>query len=104
MSVRLDPDQAAEGAAGAIVQRVLVEQVARRVRARVVLQRARIELLRVVGNANGEHIAPRVFAGEPAQAFETAIGSAEVNVQTPGGGIALDRGRVNLDGERFLVP
>ena len=45
MGVRLDPDQSAEGGAGAIVERVFVKQIAGRVRRDVILQGARVEFL-----------------------------------------------------------
>src|SRR6476646_12165557 len=104
MGVRFDADQTAKRGAGAIVQRVFVEKIARGMRTHVVLQSAGVELLRVVSHTNREHIAARAFAGQSAQALEASVSAAEINIQAQGGGIAFDRGGVDLNSERFLAP
>ena len=73
MRVRLDPDEAAEGAAGPIVERVLVKQIAGGVRRDVVLQGAGVEFLFAISDGDGEEIAARAFADQPAQTFEARI-------------------------------
>src|SRR5438045_3318539 len=99
MGVRLDSDKPTESRASAIVERVLVEQVARRMRTRVVLQRPGIELLAVIRYTNREHIAARAFASQAAQPLKTRIGAAEMNVQAQSRGVALDRRGIDLKGE-----
>ncbi len=54
MRVRLDADQAAENRAGAIVERVLVKQIAGGVGRDVVLQRAGVEFLFVLRDRDSE--------------------------------------------------
>ena len=54
MRVRLDPDQAAEGGSGAIIQRVLVKQIAGGAGRDVVLQGPGVELLFVLRDRDSE--------------------------------------------------
>src|SRR4051812_40359397 len=70
----------------------------------MILERARVELLRVVGHGNSEKIAPGAFSSKTAQTFEPGIRAAQMNIEAQGRGVALDRSRVDLDRERFLVP
>src|SRR4051812_29686012 len=104
MRVRLDADQSAESRTGAIVQRVLVKQIAGRVWTQVILQRASVEFLLIGGHTNREHVAPRAFAGQSAQAFEASVGAAEMDVQAQSGSFPFDRRRVDLNRERLFVP
>ncbi len=73
MRVRLDPDEPAENASGAIVERVFVKEIAGGMRRNVVLQRAGVEFLFVRRDGDGEQIAARAFADETAKAFKTGI-------------------------------
>jgi hypothetical protein len=81
MRVRFHADQPAEDGAGAIVQRVFVKQVARRAWRDVVLQCARVEFLLVFRHRDSEQIATATFADESAQAFESRILCAYVQIQ-----------------------
>ena len=104
MRVRLDPDEAAECAAGAIVERVFVKKIAGRVRRDVVLQGAGVEFLVAIGNGDSEEIAAPAFADETAETFEPRIFSAEMQIETHGRGIVIDRGRVHLQRAHVFAP
>ena len=80
----------------AIVERVFVKKIARGVRRDVVLQRASIEFLLVLGDGDRKQIASAAVADEPAQAFEARILPAQMQIQAHRGGIVIDRGRVHL--------
>ena len=73
MRVRLNPDEAAEGAAGAILERVFVKEIAGSVGRDVVLQRARVEFLFVSRDRDSEEIAARAVPDKPAQTFEPRL-------------------------------
>jgi hypothetical protein len=82
MGVRLDSDESAEGAAGTIVERVFVKKIARGVGRDVVLQGAGVEFLFVSRDRDGEQIAARAFADEPAEAFEARIARSQMQIKT----------------------
>ena len=66
MCVRFYPDQAAENGAGAVVERVFVKEIARRMRRDVILQCASVEFLLLFRNRDSKQIATAPFADEPA--------------------------------------
>ena len=102
--MRFDPDKAAERATRAIVQRVLVEKIARSVRRDVVLQGAGIEFLVACRDGNGQQIAAPAFPNQPAQAFEPRIFAAKVKIQTHGRRIVIDRCRIHLQRADVFAP
>ena len=77
MGMGFDPDEPTEGAARAIIERILIEQIAGSVRRNVILQRSRIEFLFARRDRDGEEIAACAFADETAQTFEARILSAQ---------------------------
>ena len=104
MRVRFDPDESAEGGPGAIVERIFVKQIARRVRRDVVLQCAGVEFLVAFGDRDSEQIAAPAFADEPAQTFEARILCAEMQIETHRRGVVIDRGRVHLQCAHVFAP
>src|SRR4051812_32968107 len=70
----------------------------------MVLEGPGVELLRVIRHRDGEHIASCGFADEPAQSFKSRVGAAEMHIEAQGGSVAVDRRRVDLERECFLVP
>ncbi len=70
----------------------------------MVLQRSRVEFLLIVTERNRQHIAVRVLAGQTTQAFETGKFSTQTNVEIQRGGIACDRGGVDLDAQGPVAP
>src|ERR1700730_1085160 len=104
MGVRLDPDKTAECATGAVVERVFVKEIAGGVRRDVVLQGAGIEFLFAVRDSDGEKIAARAFTDKPAQTFESRISGAEMQVETHGRCVVIDRGRVHLQRAHVFAP
>src|SRR5437868_6783602 len=104
MGMRLDPDETSENRARAIAQRILVEQITRRMWRTMILQGAGVEFLFVVGDRKREQITPRPFADESAQTFKSRIGSAEIEIQTHRRSVALHRGGVDLQGNDVFIP
>src|SRR5207248_4248933 len=104
MRMRLNPDEAAESTARLVSERIFVKKIARRVRTGVILQGAGVEFLAAIGHANGEEIAPRAFAGEPAQTLEARVRSTEMDIQTQAGRVARHGSGVDLDREYFVIP
>src|ERR1041385_495059 len=104
MRVRIDPDQAAKGGPGAIIQRVFVKQIAGRAGRDVVLQRPGVKLLLVLRDRDGEQIAASAFANQAAQTFETRIARTEMQIQAHGRAVMIDRGRVHLQRAYILAP
>src|SRR5438093_1595769 len=92
MGVRLYPDQSAERATGAIVERIFVKEIAGGVRRDVVLQGARIEFLFVRCDCDCEQIAATAFAHKAAQTFEPRRPGTEIQIQTHRGCVRIDRG------------
>jgi hypothetical protein len=62
MGMGLYSDQSTENRSCAIIERVFVQQIARRMRRDMVLQRASIEFLLVFSNGNSEQVAASAFA------------------------------------------
>src|SRR5437762_11099393 len=104
MGVRLYPDQSAECAAGAIVERIFVKEIAGGVRRNVILQGSGIEFLFVCCDCDGEQIAASAFADKAAQTFEPRILGTEIQIQTHRRCVVIDRGRVHLQGDNVLSP
>ena len=93
MRVWLHPDEPAKGGARAIIERVLVKQVAGGVRGDVVLQRARVELLVAIGDGDGKKIAPPAFADQAALAWQLASAQRQMRELS----ILTDRDRIARD-------
>ena len=104
MGVRFHSDEATECAAGTIVERVFVKEIARSVGRDVVLQCAGVEFLLIFRNRDREQIAARAFADEPAETFKTRISRTQIQVETHGRGIMIDRGRIHLQRDDIVSP
>ena len=104
MGVRFDPDKAAEGGAGAIVERVFVKKIARGVGRDMVLQCAGVEFLLIFRNRDREQIAAPAFADEPAQTFETRISRTDIQVKAHGRRFVIYDCRVHLQGYDIVSP
>ena len=104
MRVRLDANEAAENAASTIVEGIFVKEIARGMRRDVVLQCARVEFLLIFCDGDSEQIAAPAFADEPAQTFKARIARAEMQIQTRGRGIVIDRCRIHLQRHDFISP
>src|SRR5438093_6022492 len=104
MGMRLYSDQSTENCAGAIVEGIFVQEIARGMRRDVVLQRARIEFLLVFGDRDSKQIAAAAFAGESAETFEARISRAKIQVQAHRRGIMIDRCRVHLQRDDIVCP
>jgi len=102
--VRLDADEAAENASGAIVESVFVKEIAGGMRRGVVLERAGIEFLNSISDGDGEQIAPCAFTRETAKAFKTRIAAAEMQIQTFNRRFVLYFGGIDLQGENVIPP
>src|SRR4030095_5464958 len=104
MGVRLYSDQSTENRASAIIQRVFVEEIARRMRRNMVLQRARIEFLLMFGDRYCKQIAAAPFADESAKTFEARISRAKIQVQAHRRCIMIDRCRIHLQRDDVVRP
>src|SRR5437879_3755555 len=104
MCVRFDPDEAAECAAGAVIERVFIKEIARGVRRDVVLQRAGVEFLLVFGDRDSEQVAASAFAAEAAETLEARIFSAKMQIQAHGRRVVIYDCRVHLQSDDAAPP
>src|ERR1044071_3198335 len=104
MCVWLHSDEPTKGGTRAIIERVLVKEVAGGVRRDMVLQRARVELLVAIGDGDCKKIAPPAFTDKAAQTFETRVAPAQMQVEAHRRGVVIDRGRVHLQRANVLAP
>src|SRR5438046_6258952 len=104
MCVRFDPDEAAECAPGAVVERVFIKEIARGVRRDVILQCARIKLLSAVCDRNSEQVAASAFADETAETFEARIFSAKMQIQAHGRRVVIYDCGIHLQGDDVGPP
>src|SRR2546421_1754590 len=104
MGVRFDPNESAERATGAIIERIFVKEIAGGARRDVVLQGAGIEFLFVCCDCDCEQIAASAFADKAAQTFEPRILGTEIQIQTHRGRVVIDRGGVHLQSDDVLSP
>src|SRR5438552_13200555 len=104
MGVGLHADEAPENRASAIVERVLVKEIARGVRRYVVLQCAGIEFLLVVGDCDSEQITSAALAYEPAQTFKTRIPRPDMQIQAHRRSTVIYHSRVHLQRDDIFCP
>ena len=104
MCVRFDSDEAAERAASTVVERVLIKEIAGRVWREVVLQRAGIEFLVAISDGDGKEIAAPAFADETAETFESRVPRSEMQIETHGRRVVIDRGRIHLQSAHVFAP
>ena len=88
----------------AIVERVLVKEIAGGVRRNVILQSASIEFLVGHRDRDRQKIAASAFANEAAQTFEARIPCAEMQIETHGRRVVIDRRRVHLQRAHVFAP